>query len=505
MIDELVHSDAIGCFVLSEYNHGSNAISVETEATYDPASHEFVLNTPNLPWLKWMPNTAQRQAKKKAIMFCRLLMDGEDHGVLPFLVPLNSDGVEVRLMGEEPGLMLDNAVTRLRNVRIPHDFLLLDEHTNFGADGRFSATEPSRRKRLLNAIEALSVARASAGRAATAGSQIGLLLAVNLASQRCVFAPKSEDIPLSEYSNFYRPILSAIGRVYASQCYYNTCVDEFDRDLGATRTEQLGRNASLLKAMATEDAIDILSLCRKRTGSHGMFACNRIVEQLIAAHGLFSAEGESDILLLKLGRELLMKVNYESPGSSSWTLSLGKTGPQDWLKLLRTRESKLVRTLRFDAFVKQRTTPLATVWKRSTDAVIDVARVHARRVMAEAFYEAVQRARPNTDARAALEGLFEVHCLDLIHADVGWYVSHGVVSSWRARRLASRHARAMDEMAPRLLDLVRAFEIDNDILRAPMGEDDVEQVFTYLTDDGPLPPGTVMQQYNTRKRSVIAR
>ena len=37
----------IGCFGLTELGFGNNAVEMQTTATYDKATQEFIINTPN--------------------------------------------------------------------------------------------------------------------------------------------------------------------------------------------------------------------------------------------------------------------------------------------------------------------------------------------------------------------------------------------------------------------------------------------------------------------------
>ena len=49
----------IGCFGLTELGYGNNAVEMETTATYDKATKEFIVNTPHpLAQKYWITNGA---------------------------------------------------------------------------------------------------------------------------------------------------------------------------------------------------------------------------------------------------------------------------------------------------------------------------------------------------------------------------------------------------------------------------------------------------------------
>jgi acyl-CoA oxidase len=52
----------IGCFAMTELGHGSNVACLETTATFDEASDEFIIHTPTLTATKWWIGGAAQSA-----------------------------------------------------------------------------------------------------------------------------------------------------------------------------------------------------------------------------------------------------------------------------------------------------------------------------------------------------------------------------------------------------------------------------------------------------------
>ena len=101
-----------GQFMITELSHGLDIHNIETKATMLP-SGEFVLHTPAPSAAKWifpmshyfipgadtdelrfMPPTVPAGLPCVAVVFAKLIVDGEDRGHRPFVVPLN-DGKQM--------------------------------------------------------------------------------------------------------------------------------------------------------------------------------------------------------------------------------------------------------------------------------------------------------------------------------------------------------------------------------------------------------------------------
>jgi acyl-CoA oxidase len=93
---------------MTELGHGSNVQGIGTTAVYDKATGEFVINTPTDVDRKWWIGHAGRPSfsrtaparsnllhrsrvtahAKNAVVFAQLNVDGQEHGVHAFVVPL---------------------------------------------------------------------------------------------------------------------------------------------------------------------------------------------------------------------------------------------------------------------------------------------------------------------------------------------------------------------------------------------------------------------------------
>lgn len=125
----------IGTYAQTELGHGSNVRGLETTANFDPKTDEFIIHSPTLTSSKWWPGGLGKIATH-AVVYARLITDGQDHGVHGFIVQLRSlddhlplPGITVGDIGMKFGNgaynSMDNGVLRFDNVRIPRDQMLM--------------------------------------------------------------------------------------------------------------------------------------------------------------------------------------------------------------------------------------------------------------------------------------------------------------------------------------------------------------------------------------------
>ena len=84
-LPEIQNLNLFGCYAQTELSHGSNVAGLETTATLDKNTDEFIIHTPNIGATKYWPGDLGRFSSH-AVVFARLIIDEDDYGVQPFMV-----------------------------------------------------------------------------------------------------------------------------------------------------------------------------------------------------------------------------------------------------------------------------------------------------------------------------------------------------------------------------------------------------------------------------------
>jgi acyl-CoA oxidase len=93
---------------LCVYRYGNNAVEMETTATWDPKTSEFIIHSPStLSQKYWITNSALHA--KWSVVFAQLIVGGIREGVHAFLVRIRHDnmqavqGMRIEDMGHKMG------------------------------------------------------------------------------------------------------------------------------------------------------------------------------------------------------------------------------------------------------------------------------------------------------------------------------------------------------------------------------------------------------------------
>lgn len=472
-LGELDSGDTVGTFLATELGYGNNLVSLQTRVDYDPVQRDLVLSTPSAEARKFMPNTALTNVPRIGVVMARLYVRGVDCGIFPVVVRLCtkagiSPGVSIAPLGDKPAFSLDNALTSFNGVRVPKSCLLLGEHCELDDDGTFSTDIPGRRARFLRAIEQVQLGRLCLSGVGATATGASAFITIKYGEQRRTFAPRRADVCVLDYRNYQRDAFSTLAYAYASRCLLGFAV----RTLQSTDDSEhdyIFRIGGATKTHVTYATERFVRLCRERCGAAGMFEENRLSTYSAQVQGLVTAEGDNQILLIKIARQMLLRQGYVRLREERARHSHSLTEPLRLIALLRERERRLLNQLR-RAMVKTVLPDheLFTVWNENINLALDTSMAHASRLAAEKFRERAVE----LDSGHPVHDLFRLFALQEMAPHLGFYLAEGLVTREEVQSHASTLDRLCQALRPYALSLAEACDVPNDLLRAPIASDD---------------------------------
>lgn len=124
--------DIVGCYAQTELGHGSNVAALETTATLDKKTDEFVIHTPSITATKYWPGDLG-MFTSHAMVFARLIIDEDDYGIQPFMVQIRDvetwrvcPGIKCGDLGPKIGYQSkNNGWASFDKVRIPRTDMMM--------------------------------------------------------------------------------------------------------------------------------------------------------------------------------------------------------------------------------------------------------------------------------------------------------------------------------------------------------------------------------------------
>ncbi|RSL42512.1 hypothetical protein CEP54_015459 [Fusarium duplospermum] len=315
LLEKLLNFDICGQFMLTEVGHGLDARSLETRATLQ-ADGSFDLHTPNPRAAKAMPPTTPYcRMPRVAIVFARLIVDGNFHGVKPFLVTLSDSenmmpGITARILPTRPGTKpLDHSITTFEHVRLPPSALLgsISKPKNHRAD-------------FLRHIWRVSIGTLSLSIMGVSAIKVGTHIAGTYSQRRTISGPDGNTrVPIMSFSTQHRPIIEGWVQGKILQLYARWTVKAF---IDTAQTPAVRHALATIFKSTVVRASRILSELSERCGWQGLFAYNQISELALTFQGNAIAEGDILVLSIRLVSELLGgKYSLPAPQDSSTVLA----------------------------------------------------------------------------------------------------------------------------------------------------------------------------------------
>ncbi|KAL8539837.1 hypothetical protein ACS0TY_001438 [Phlomoides rotata] len=491
----------IGCYAQTELGHGSNVQGLETTATFDPQTDEFVIHSPTLTSKKWWPGGLGK-VSTHAVVFARLITDGEDHGVHGFIVQLRDledhrplPGITVGDIGMKFGNgaynTMDNGVLSFDHVRIPRNQMLM-RVSQVTREGKYKKSDVPwqlvygtmvyvRQSIVADASSALSKAVCIATRYSAVRRQFG--------SQNG--GPETQVIDYKTQQSRLFPLLAS--------AYAFRFVGEWLKWLYTDVTQRLQANdfstlpeahacTAGLKSLTTSITADGIEECRKLCGGHG-YLCSSGLPELFAVYvPACTYEGDNVVLLLQVARFLMKTVSQLGTGKQPvGTIAyMGRIEhllksrcsvqrAEDWLKPSQVLEAFEARAARMSVSCAQNLSKFDNPEKGFAELsadLVEAAVAHCQLIVVSKFLEKLEQDIPGEGVKQQLEALCGIYYLSLLHKHQGDFLATSYITAKQAALANELLRNLFTKVRPNAIALVDSFNYTDHFLGSILGRYD---------------------------------
>lgn len=493
-----------GSFAMTETGHGSNVRGIETTATYDHKSSSFVVHTPNEKARKTYIGNAACHAQA-ATVFSKLIIDGKDHGVCAFIVPLRDKqgntlpGVTIEDCGMKMGLNgVDNGRIWFDQVVIPKENLL-DRFVQIDEKGAFHTSIENDGKRFFTMLGTLVGGRIGIPKSALSAAKSGLAITIKYATHRRQFGPKDgPEHLIMDYQSHQKRLFPLLAKAYGIHFALEKLAATYANNSDEEKMKRIESLAAGLKAYATWNTTKTLQECREACGGKGYLSENRISILKNDSDVYTTFEGDNTVLMQLVAKSRFSnyKEAYEEIDFSDVVnfivneakISLSKLNPLNvrntdeehlldfefYMEAFQYRESVILKTAaqRIRDYIKKGTDSFET-FNLCQNHLINVGKSYIERIILSNFIEAIDDLEKNTEAHAALTKLCQLFALSTIEEHKGWYLEYDYIHGVKSKAIRSLSEKLSAEIRPDAVALVDAFGIPDSCLAAPIAFSDL--------------------------------
>ncbi|OCF35829.1 acyl-CoA oxidase [Kwoniella heveanensis BCC8398] len=512
----------IGCFAMTELAHGSNVAGLETTATFDRGSDEFIIHTPHLGATKWWIGGAASTATHAAV-FAQMIVDGKKYGVKTFVTQLRDTktftlmpGVTIGDIGKKMGRdgIEDNGYIQFTYVRVPRAHMLM-KHTQVSRDGVVS--EPPLAQLTYGALLG---GRTSMVTDSSNSAKKALTVAVRYAAVRRQFSSGKNELEtqLLDYPIHQRRLMPLVAQAIAIgftglrlQTMYEDMTQALDtmepsdpnlHDI-LDKLKETHATSAGLKAFCTWACLDTIDKCRQSCGGHGYSAYSNFPLMYADFAVQCTWEGDNTILSLQAGRSLVgawgaaIKGKKLAPGVAYLNDSSIRTAKSnsslDLSDIQRAWNCVAFNVIKkaaeeYVALLKSGKTKDEAMERCSQSRFI-AAKLHTIGYIFRLFKEAVEEMEVNEESKM-LRTVARLYGLWQIEEQQGYFLKYGYFDATQIDKVQENVDALCAEVRSVAIPLIDSFALSDHIINSPLGKWDgsvYESYFAQVQAANPLP------------------
>ncbi|KAL1779375.1 peroxisomal acyl-coenzyme A oxidase 1 isoform X1 [Sigmodon hispidus] len=493
----------IGTYAQTEMGHGTHLRGLETTATYDPKTQEFILNSPTVTSIKWWPGGLGKTSNH-AIVLAQLITQGECYGLHAFIVPIREmgthkpfPGITVGDIGPKFGYEeMDNGFLKMDNYRIPRENMLM-KYAQVKPDGTY--VKPLNNKLTYGTMVFVrSFLVGDAARCLSKACTIAIRYsAVRHQSEIKPGEPEPQilDFQTQQYKLF--PMLATAYAFHFVGRYMKETYLRINESIGHGDLSELPELHALtagLKAFTTWTANAGIEECRMACGGHGYSHSSGIPNIYVTFTPACTFEGENTVMMLQTARFLMKIYDQVHSGKlvggmvsylndlpsqriqpqqvAAWPAMVDINSLDSLMEAYKLRAARLVEIAakNLKAHMSHRKSK-EVAWNLTSVDLVRASEAHCHYVTVKLFADKLTKIQDKA-VQAVLTNLCFLYCLYGIRQKGGDFLEGNIITGTQMSQINNRVLELLTLIRPNAVALVDAFDFKDLALGSVLGRYD---------------------------------
>ncbi|XP_019579683.2 peroxisomal acyl-coenzyme A oxidase 2 [Rhinolophus sinicus] len=492
----------IATYAQTELGHGTYLQGLETEATYDADTQEFVLHSPSITAIKWWPGDLGRSATH-ALVQAQLMCSGARRGMHAFIVPVRSlqdhsplPGITVGDIGPKMGFeQTDNGFLRLDHVRVPRENML-SRFAQVLPDGTYIKLGTPQSNYLSMVVTRVELLLGEI----TPLLQKACVIAIrySVIRRQSQLRPSDPEAKVLDYQTQQQKLFPQLATAYAFHFLANNLLEFFHRSYDAILSRdfsflpELHALSSGVKAMVADFCTQGTELCRRACGGHGYSKLSGLPSLVTRVTASCTYEGENTVLYLQTARFLIKSYlqAQASPGSTlqrSFPQSVAYLTAPDLARCPAQKAADFLHPEHYTRawahvavrLIKDSVHHLQTLqqsgadqyeaWNQTTVIHLQAAKAHCYYVTVKSFTEALEKLANEPAIQQALKRLCDLYALHGILSNAGDFLHDGFLSGAQVDMVRTAYLDLLRLIRKDAISLTDAFDFTDQCLNSALG------------------------------------